>query len=127
MAKAEPPKLMLPTENDGLLTGDFAGFYQYVQRDFEGQVSQASEGGQYGFVRNPRRIGSQIIYTRFHEGIDIRPYTGTLRASPKISSTRLPAVPLFTRILATEVRTTAGTWSSNITLTGSRIIAFTPI
>jgi murein DD-endopeptidase MepM/ murein hydrolase activator NlpD len=73
MAKAEPPKLILPTENAGLLTGDFAGFYQYVQRDFDGQVSQPWEGGQYGFVRNPRRIGSQIIYTRFHEGIDIRP------------------------------------------------------
>ena len=73
MAKAEPPKLILPTENDGLLTGNLAGFHQYVKRDFEGQVSQAWEGGQYGFVRNPRRIGSQIIYTRFHEGIDIRP------------------------------------------------------
>jgi murein DD-endopeptidase MepM/ murein hydrolase activator NlpD len=73
MAQAEPPKLILPTDNNGLLTGDFAGFYQYVQRDFEGQVSQTWEGGQYGFVRNPRRIGSQIIYTRFHEGIDIRP------------------------------------------------------
>ena len=73
MANAEPPKLILPTENQGLLTGDFAGFYQYVQRDFEGQITQAWEGGQYGFVRNPRRIGSQIIYTRFHEGIDIRP------------------------------------------------------
>ena len=36
MATAEPPKLILPTENDGLLRGDFAGFYQYVQRDFEG-------------------------------------------------------------------------------------------
>jgi len=73
MAKAEPPKLILPTENDGLLTGNFAEFYQYVQRDFDGQVSQPWEGGQYGFVRDPRRIGSQIIYTRFHEGIDIRP------------------------------------------------------
>jgi murein DD-endopeptidase MepM/ murein hydrolase activator NlpD len=73
MAKAEPPKLVLPTENDGLLTGKLADFYQYVQRDFEGQVSLAWEGGQYGFVRNPRRIGSQVVYTRFHEGIDIRP------------------------------------------------------
>ena len=73
MAKAEPPKLILPTDNDGLLTGNFAEFYQYVQRDFDGQVSQPWEGGQYGFVRDPRRIGSQIIYTRFHEGIDIRP------------------------------------------------------
>lgn len=73
MANAESPKLILPTENNGLLTGDFAGFYQYVRRDFEGEVSQPWEGGQYGFVRNPRRIGSQTIYTRFHEGIDIRP------------------------------------------------------
>jgi murein DD-endopeptidase MepM/ murein hydrolase activator NlpD len=73
MAKAEPPKLILPTENDGLLTGNFGEFYQYVQRDFEGQVSQPWEGGQYGFVRDPRRVGSEVIYTRFHEGIDIRP------------------------------------------------------
>jgi murein DD-endopeptidase MepM/ murein hydrolase activator NlpD len=73
MANAEAPKLILPTENDGLLTGNFAEFYQYVQRDFEGEVSQPWEGGQYGFVRDPRRIGSQVIYTRFHEGIDIRP------------------------------------------------------
>jgi murein DD-endopeptidase MepM/ murein hydrolase activator NlpD len=73
MANAESPKLILPTENDGLLTGNFAAFYQYVQRDFEGEVSQPWEGGQYGFVRDPRRIGSQVIYTRFHEGIDIRP------------------------------------------------------
>src|SRR5258708_39855714 len=73
MANAEPQKLILPTENDGLLTGNFAEFYQYVQRDFEGAVSQPWEGGQYGFVRDPRRFGSEIIYTRFHEGIDIRP------------------------------------------------------
>lgn len=72
-AYAQQPKLILPTENQGLLTGDYPGFYQYVKRDFEGQVSLPWEGGQYGFVRNPKRIGSQIIYTRFHAGIDIRP------------------------------------------------------
>lgn len=83
MAKAEPPKLILPTENDGLLTGNFAGFYQYVQRDFDGQVSQPWEGGQYGFVRNPRRIGSQIIYTRFHEGIDIQPLHRDANGEPE--------------------------------------------
>jgi murein DD-endopeptidase MepM/ murein hydrolase activator NlpD len=81
--KAESPKLILPTDNDGLLTGNFAEFYQYVQRDFEGQVSQAWEGGQYGFVRNPRRIGSQIIYTRFHEGIDIRPLHRSATGEPE--------------------------------------------
>jgi murein DD-endopeptidase MepM/ murein hydrolase activator NlpD len=83
MAKAESPKLILPTDNDGLLTGNFAEFYQYVQRDFEGQVSQAWEGGQYGFVRNPRRVGSQIIYTRFHEGIDIRPLHRAANGEPE--------------------------------------------
>lgn len=70
---AEIPKIILPTDNQGLLTGDYPGFYQYVERDFEGQVSHPWEGGQYGFVRNPKRIGSQIIFTRFHAGIDIRP------------------------------------------------------
>jgi murein DD-endopeptidase MepM/ murein hydrolase activator NlpD len=73
MANAESAKLILPTENDGLLTGHFSDFYQYVQRDFEGQVGQPWEGGQHGFVRDPRRFGSQVIYTRFHEGMDIRP------------------------------------------------------
>jgi murein DD-endopeptidase MepM/ murein hydrolase activator NlpD len=69
----QQPMLVLPTENQALLHGDPANFYQYVQRDFEGQVSQPWEGGQYGFVRNPVRFGSTIICTRFHEGIDIRP------------------------------------------------------
>jgi hypothetical protein len=73
LAQGQQSMLILPTENQGLLRGDPASFYQYVQRDFEGQVSQAWEGGEYGFVRNPRRFGSAIIFTRFHEGIDIRP------------------------------------------------------
>ena len=65
--------LILPTENHALLSGENAAFYQYVKRDFEGEVSDRWEGGQYGFVRNPRRIGTTVLYTRFHEGIDIRP------------------------------------------------------
>ena len=35
MAQAEPPKLILPTENDGLLTGDFAGFYGTIELDVD--------------------------------------------------------------------------------------------
>ncbi len=65
--------IILPTENHALLTGENAAFYQYVKRDFEGEVGDRWEGGQYGFVRNPRRIGTAVLYTRFHEGIDIRP------------------------------------------------------
>jgi murein DD-endopeptidase MepM/ murein hydrolase activator NlpD len=30
------------------------------------------EGGQYGFVRDPMQTAIGIVYTRFHEGIDIR-------------------------------------------------------
>jgi len=80
--QSQPSLLILPTENQGLLRGDPAGFYQYVQRDFEGQVSQPWEGGQYGFVRNPVRFGSAIVYTHFHEGIDIRPLTRDARGEP---------------------------------------------
>jgi murein DD-endopeptidase MepM/ murein hydrolase activator NlpD len=81
-APGQSPMFVLPTENQALLQGDPAGFYQYVQRDFEGQITQPWEGGQYGFVRNPVRIGSAIIYTRFHEGIDIRPLNRDASAEP---------------------------------------------
>ena len=72
-AFGQPVNIVLPTENHGLVTGDNAGFYQYVKRDFEGVISTPWEGGQYGFVRNPRRFGATVLDTRFHEGMDIRP------------------------------------------------------
>jgi murein DD-endopeptidase MepM/ murein hydrolase activator NlpD len=72
-ALGQPVNIILPTENHGLLSGDNGGFYQYVKRDFEGESSTPWEGGQYGFVRNPRKFGATILYTRFHEGMDIRP------------------------------------------------------
>ena len=72
-AIGQPVDIVLPTENHALLDGDNAAFYQYVKRDFEGESSNPWEGGQYGFVRNPQKFGTTILYTRFHEGIDIRP------------------------------------------------------
>jgi murein DD-endopeptidase MepM/ murein hydrolase activator NlpD len=72
-AMGQPAKIILPTENHALLTGDKAAFYQYVKRDFQGEISEPWEGGQYGFVRNPRKIGTVVLYTHFHEGMDIRP------------------------------------------------------
>src|ERR1700739_3054560 len=72
-AIGQPVDIVLPTENHALLDGDNAAFYQYVKRDFEGESSNPWEGGQYGFVRNPQKFGPTILYTRFHEGIDIRP------------------------------------------------------
>jgi hypothetical protein len=64
--------LVLPTDNDALFSGDGPAFYQYVDRDYNGVKSTPWEGGQYGFVRDPTSAGGGVVYTRFHEGIDIR-------------------------------------------------------
>src|SRR6266853_592484 len=64
--------LVLPTDNDALLSGDGPAFYQSVDRDYNGVKSTPWEGGQYGFVRDPKSTGGGVVYTRFHEGIDIR-------------------------------------------------------
>src|ERR1043165_536033 len=64
--------LVLPTDNDALFSGDGPAFYQYVDRDYNGVKSTPWEGGQYGFVRDPKSTGGGVVYTRFHEGIDIK-------------------------------------------------------
>jgi len=66
-------RLDLPTENDAIFSGNPEKFYMYVTRDFEGKKSTPWEGGQYGYVRTPVRVGGDVVYRRFHEGIDIRP------------------------------------------------------
>jgi murein DD-endopeptidase MepM/ murein hydrolase activator NlpD len=65
--------LALPTDNDALFRGDGPGFYQYVERDYQGEKSTPWEGGQYGFVRDAKETSAGMVYTRFHEGVDIRP------------------------------------------------------
>src|SRR5213592_3199046 len=65
--------LVLPTDNDALFSGGGRAFYQYIERDFKGVKSTPWEGGQYGFVRDPVETSAGMSYTRFHEGIDIRP------------------------------------------------------
>jgi murein DD-endopeptidase MepM/ murein hydrolase activator NlpD len=65
--------LVLPTDNDALFSGDGPAFYQYIERNYNGVKSTPWEGGQYGFVRDPKGTASGVVYTRFHEGIDIRP------------------------------------------------------
>mgnify|MGYP003694114423 CR=1 FL=1 len=65
--------LVLPTDNDALFSGGGAAFYQYIERNFKGVKSTPWEGGQYGFVRDPIDTAGGVVYTRFHEGIDIRP------------------------------------------------------
>jgi len=73
VASAEPIKLVLPTENHHLFTGESERFYMYVDRNFEGEVSTPWEGGSFGFVRSPIRVDGKVVMTRFHEGIDIAP------------------------------------------------------
>src|SRR6266508_4815524 len=65
--------LVLPTDNDALFSGDGPAFYQYVERNYKGMKSMPWEGGKYGFVRDPTDTAGGVVYTRFHEGIDIRP------------------------------------------------------
>lgn len=64
---------VLPTDNDALLRGRPQEFYMFTDRDFEGKKSSPWEGGAYGFVRDPERIGGKVVPTRLHEGIDIKP------------------------------------------------------
>jgi murein DD-endopeptidase MepM/ murein hydrolase activator NlpD len=72
-AQHELVDIVLPTDNDALFSGDGPAFYQYVERNYSGVKSMPWEGGQYGFVRDPTSTGDGVVYTRFHEGIDIRP------------------------------------------------------
>src|SRR5437899_5899404 len=73
MGENQTVDLVLPTDNDALFSGGGAAFYQYVERNYKGVKSTPWEGGQYGFVRDPIDTAAGLAYTRFHEGIDIRP------------------------------------------------------
>jgi murein DD-endopeptidase MepM/ murein hydrolase activator NlpD len=74
--------LALPTDNDALFRGGGPQFYQYVERVYKGVKSTPWEGGQYGFVRDPVETSQGIVYTRFHEGIDIRALERDPRGEP---------------------------------------------
>ena len=77
-----PLSLVLPTDNAALLRGDGAEFYQVIERNLHGVISHPWQGGQYGFVRDPRELGGGTVYTRFHEGMDIRPLRRDARGEP---------------------------------------------
>lgn len=73
--------LQFPTDNQALFDQP-AEFFQFVDRNFEGEKTTPWEGGQFGFVRDPRRIGKGIAYARFHEGLDIKPLQRDARGEP---------------------------------------------
>lgn len=74
--------LTFPTRNRALLRGDGEGFYMFIDRDFQGQKSTPWEGGQYGFVRDPRVTSGGLVYSRFHEGADIKPLERSSTGEP---------------------------------------------
>lgn len=74
--------LALPTDNRSLFDAP-PQFFQFVDRNFEGEKSTPWEGGQFGFVRDPRRIGRSIAYARFHEGLYIKPVHRDPRGNPQ--------------------------------------------
>src|ERR1700738_3788422 len=82
IAQGQHVDLALPTDNDALFGEGGAAFYQYIEGDYKGEKSWPWQGGQYGFVRDPIETAAGIIYTRFHEGIDIRPLQRDERGEP---------------------------------------------
>jgi murein DD-endopeptidase MepM/ murein hydrolase activator NlpD len=102
---AEPLNLVLPTDNDALLRGDGPAFYQYIDRDYHGEKSTPWEGGRYGFVRNPIETSAGIVYTRLHEGVDIKPLQRDASGEP------LDAVRAIAPGVVVHASTTAG-WSN---------------
>ncbi len=81
-SEAQPIALRLPTANDALLRDQPADFYMYTDRDFEGQRSRPWQGGQYGFTRDQERTPAGVVFTRFHEGLDIQPLRRDRRGEP---------------------------------------------
>ncbi len=75
---ASAVELRLPTSNHAIERGEDAEFYQGTARGGD----EAWKGGRYGYVRNPKLIAKTTVYTRFHEGIDIRPLYRDGRGEP---------------------------------------------
>ncbi|MCB0714201.1 MAG: M23 family metallopeptidase [Ignavibacteriae bacterium] len=60
--------LILPTPNHNLYEHPEL-FYMHTARS----GGDAWKGGMYGFTRNARNTKGGVVYTRFHEGVDIAP------------------------------------------------------
>lgn len=84
-AKSRPHgvSLGLPTQNKFLLTGEEEKFYMYTYRNFEGEPKRPWTAGKYGFVRTPVKTSAGVVYSQFHEGIDIRPIERDQNQNPK--------------------------------------------
>ncbi len=73
---------ILPTANRSLYAGDYGNYYMYVPRTWNGKAYRVWQGGQYGFVRTPLKSRDEVLYIKFHEGLDIRPTRRDERGDP---------------------------------------------
>lgn len=72
-----------PTDNHALLEGRGEDFYMYCDRHFEGVKSKPWQAGGYGMVRTPFRASDgNVMYSRLHEGIDIKPVKRDAQGEP---------------------------------------------
>lgn len=79
----EPLGLVLPTDNDAIFSRDPSKFYMYTDRTSpNGVASKPWTAGRYGFVRNEKSTSIGIVFTRFHEGVDIQPMRRDAAGSP---------------------------------------------
>lgn len=75
--------MVLPTDNRGLLEGRPADFYQFIDRTVNGKQVEVWEGGEFGFVRSPITLKTgEVVNTRFHEGLDIKPVQRDAKGEP---------------------------------------------
>ena len=82
-AQIQRLNLVLPTDNRALLEGRPEDFYQFIDRTVDKERTTPWEGGQFGFVRDPRKLHTgEILYARFHEGLDIKPVSRDARGEP---------------------------------------------
>ncbi len=73
-----------PTANHSIVDGRGEDFYMYCDRNFEGERSKPWQAGSYGMVRNPfRAADGNVMFSRFHEGVDIKPMLRDAAGEPR--------------------------------------------
>lgn len=79
----------LPTKNRAIFDGPDDAYFMFVDRSAKDPVTQKPvaiqvwQGGQYGFVRDPKMLtDGTIVYSRFHEGMDVAPVERDARGEP---------------------------------------------
>jgi len=74
--------IILPTENHALFNGGGPEFFVGTYRSPRPNEQPGWTAGKYGFVRNVRHTSHGTVYSRFHEGIDVRPLYLDARSRP---------------------------------------------